>query len=82
MRTLLVVSGHPDFAETVRAAVDAERYRVIHRATLDEAEPLLVHGLGDACLLDVELTSVQGIWPIEKLRRRAPKCPQIGRAHV
>ncbi|HEV2394080.1 MAG TPA: ATP-binding protein [Verrucomicrobiae bacterium] len=77
MRTLLVVSGHPDFAETVRAAVDAERYRVIHRATLDEAEPLLVHGLGDACLLDVELTSVQGIWPMEKLRRRAPKCPLL-----
>ena len=44
---------------------------------LEEAEPLLVHGLADACILDVGLANVQGIWSVEKLRRRAPKCPII-----
>jgi signal transduction histidine kinase/ActR/RegA family two-component response regulator len=77
MRTLLVLAEHPDFAESVRSAVNAEQYRVVHRTNLEEAEPLLVHGLAEVCILDVELANVQGIWLFEKLRRRAPKCPTI-----
>lgn len=77
MKTLLVLAGHPDFAEAVRAGVNPEQYRVIDRASLEEAEPLLVHGVAEACLIDVELTDVQGIWFLEKLRRKAPKCPII-----
>lgn len=77
MKSLLVVAQHPDFAEAVRAAVNPELYRVIGRANLDEAEPLLVHGLADACIVDVELDGIQGIWLIERLRRKAPKCPVI-----
>ena len=77
MKTLLVLAGHPDFAEAVRAGINPEHYRVIDRATLEEAEPLLMHGLAEACLIDVELTDVQGIWFLEKLRRKAPKCPII-----
>jgi signal transduction histidine kinase/GAF domain-containing protein/ActR/RegA family two-component response regulator len=77
MKTLLVIAEHPDFAEAVRTGINAEQYRVVHRANLDEAEPLLVHGLAEACILDVELANVQGIWSFEKLRRRAPKCPII-----
>src|SRR5579872_3358879 len=75
MKTLLVLAQHPDFAETVRAGLDSEDYRVIHRAGFEEAEPLLHHGLISACILDVELTNVQWIWLIEKLRRRIPQCP-------
>ncbi len=77
MKTLLVLAAHPDFAEAVRAGVNPEQYRVIDRATLDEAEPMLAHGLAQACIVDVELTSVQGIWFLEKLRRIAPRCPVI-----
>jgi signal transduction histidine kinase/ActR/RegA family two-component response regulator len=77
MKTLLVLAPHPDFAEAVSAGVDAEQYRVIHRLSLEEAEPMLVHGLVDACILDVELGNVQGFWSLEKLRRAAPKCPVI-----
>ena len=73
----MVLAEHPDFAESVRSAVNAEQYRVVHRTNLEEAEPLLVHGLAEACILDVELANVQGIWLFEKLRRRAPKCPTI-----
>lgn len=77
MKTLLVLSEHPGLADEVRAGVDPEQYRVIHRSGLDEAEPLLVHGLADACVLDLDLTNVQGIWALEKLHRRAPKCPVL-----
>jgi nitrogen-specific signal transduction histidine kinase len=77
MKTLLVVAPLPDLAEAVGSAVNPGEYRVVHRANLEEAEPLLVYGLADACILDLELTSVQGIWFIEKLRRVAPKCPVV-----
>jgi len=75
MKTLLVLAPHPELAETVRAGLNPEQYRVVHRVSLDEAEPLLAHGLISACLVDVELTGVQGIWILEKLRRRDAKCP-------
>jgi signal transduction histidine kinase len=71
------VAQHPDLAEALRAGLNSEDYRVLARYSLQEAEPFLAHGLMDACLLDLDLTSVQGIWVIEKLRRRAPKCPLI-----
>lgn len=77
MKTLLVLAEHPDFAEAIRAGINPEHYRVIARASLDEAEPLLEHGLAEACIIDLELTSVQGIWFVEKLRRKAPRCPVI-----
>jgi signal transduction histidine kinase len=72
-----VLAEHPDFAESVRASIDAGQYRVLHRARFEDAEPLAVHGLADACILDVEMSAVQGIWLLEKLRRRAPQCPII-----
>jgi signal transduction histidine kinase/ActR/RegA family two-component response regulator len=77
MKTLLVLAEHPELAENVRAALNPEQYRVLHRTNPDEAEPLLVHGLVDACLVDVELAGVKSVWAVERLRRRAPKCPVI-----
>ncbi len=77
MKTLLVLAEHPDIAEAIRAGINPDQYRVLHRANLDEAEPLLAHGLAEACIVDVEVTSVQGIWFLEKLRRKAPRCPVI-----
>ena len=77
MKTLLVLSPHPEIAETIRAGVNPGQYRVIHRVETEEAEPLLTHGMAHVCVVDVELTGVQGIWLVEKLRRRDPKCPII-----
>ena len=77
MKTLLVLAEHPDFAEAIRAAVDPEHYRVIARTSVEEAEPFLEHGLADACIVDVELTGVKGLWFLDKLRRKAPRCPII-----
>jgi signal transduction histidine kinase/CheY-like chemotaxis protein len=80
MKTILVLSAHPDFAETIRTNLNPEQYRVVHRLGVEEAEPLLTHGLAAACILDVDLMGVEGIWAIERLRRRAAKLPLIAYA--
>jgi nitrogen-specific signal transduction histidine kinase/CheY-like chemotaxis protein len=77
MKTILVLSPHPDFAEAVRANLNSEQYRVIHRVGVEEAEPLLTHGLAGACILDVDLMGVEAVWAIERLRRRDAKSPII-----
>lgn len=77
MRTLLVLAENPGLAEAVQSALNPESYRVLRRSSLEEAEPLLVHSLADACILEAALDNVQAIWHIEKMRRRAPNCPLI-----
>jgi nitrogen-specific signal transduction histidine kinase/DNA-binding NarL/FixJ family response regulator len=77
MKTILVLSSHPDFAEAIRASLNAEQFRIVHRHTVDEGEPLLVHGLIAACVLDADLMGVECVWIIERLRRRDAKTPII-----
>lgn len=77
MKTLLVLGQHPDFAEAVRAAVNPESYRIIHRLNLDEAEPLLHGPLFSACIIDADPGDARWIWMIEKLRRLAPQSPVL-----
>lgn len=75
MKTLLVLAQNPDFAEAVRAAVNPEDCRVIHRLDLDEAEPLLHGNLFNGCVIDAESEDGRWIWMVESLRRRAPGIP-------
>lgn len=75
MKTLLVLSPHPEIAEVIRVGLNPGQYRVIHRASHEEAEPMLAHGLAHACVLDMESEGVQGLWAVEKLRRRDARCP-------
>jgi len=82
MKTILVLSSHPDFAETIRASLNSEQYRVVHRHTVDEGEPLLVHGLIGACILDADLMGVECVWVIERLRRRDSRTPIIAYTEV
>lgn len=77
MKTILVLSTHPDFAETIRESLNPEQYRVVHRLGVEEAEPLLAHNLASVCILDIDLAGVEGVWVIERLRRRAAKLPLI-----
>ena len=77
MKTILVLSPHPDFADTIRAGLNPEQCQVVHRLSVDEAEPLLVHGLADACILDVDLMGVEGVWVIERFRRLDARSPLI-----
>jgi signal transduction histidine kinase/CheY-like chemotaxis protein len=75
MKTILVLAAHPEVADAVRAAVDPDQVRVIHRVDAEEAEPLLNPSLIDVCVIDADQAHVQGIWAIEKVTRRAPECP-------
>jgi len=77
MKTLLVLAQHPELADQIRAALSPEQYRVVHRTGVEDAEPLLLHGLLDVCVVDVESSQVQGLWLIEKLHRLLPKCPLL-----
>ena len=77
MKTLLVLAPHPELPEAIRSALDPQQYRVTHRVSFEEAEPLLHADRLDACIVDAELSQVQAIWLIEKLRRQVPKCPLL-----
>ena len=77
MKTILVLTPHPDFAESLRTGLNPEQFRIVHRVTLEEAEPLLAHGLVQLCILDLDITGVQGVWLLEKIRRQDPKCPIV-----
>ena len=77
MKTILVLSSHPDFAEAVRTSLNPEQYRVVHRLNADEGEPLLMQGLASMCILDADLLGVESVWVIERLRRRNAKIPII-----
>jgi signal transduction histidine kinase/CheY-like chemotaxis protein len=73
MKTILVLSPHPGFPEAIRAALNPEAYRIVHRLNVDEAEPLVVHGLASAVILDAELMGVESVLNIERLRRHNKK---------
>src|SRR5262249_2476628 len=77
MKTILVLSPHPEFVEALRAGLNPEHFRLVHRVQLEEAEPLLAHGLVQVCILDLDITGVQGIWVLEKSRRWDAKCPLV-----
>ncbi len=77
MKTILVLASHPGLAESLRLALDPERYRIVHRLNTDEAEPLLEHGLAQVCVLDAEVVETLGLWVFDKIRRRLPNAPII-----
>ena len=77
MKTILVLSPHPETADSIRAGLNTEQYRVIHRASQDDAEPMVAHGLVNVVILDVEFNGVQNMWIVERLRRRDARCPVI-----
>jgi nitrogen-specific signal transduction histidine kinase/CheY-like chemotaxis protein len=77
MKTILVLSNHPDFAEAIRAGLDPAQYRVVHRLTVDEAEPLLVHALVAACILDADLMDIEIVWAVDRLRYYDARSPVI-----
>ena len=77
MKTILVLASHPELAESLRTALDPERYRIVHRLNSDEAEPLLDHALVHIVVVDSEVGDTQGTWLFEKIRRRLPTAPVI-----
>ncbi len=77
MRTLLIISPNNTLAAAVRAALDASRYRVIEQETFREDELRLTGASFDVCVFDADLTTVEPIRDIQRLRRLLPRCPVI-----
>ena len=77
MKTVLVLAEHPELAHVLPQALHADEYRVLHRSSIEEAEPLLGGGVIDVCIADMAAGNIQGMWAIEKLRRRMPSVPVI-----
>jgi len=71
MKTLLVLADHPATPEMIQAALSPADYRTIHRTSVEDAEPMLVRGLADFCILDLNLDQVDGLWVLEQVHRRA-----------
>jgi len=77
IRTILVVAPNPELADSLKSGLNPAQFRIVHRTTVEDAEPLLARGMADVCLLDVELHGVQDVWLLERLNQRGPKCPVI-----
>ena len=77
MKTILVISPYPESAETIRAGLDPELHRVIHRANQEEAGPILTQLLVQAVILDLDTDVIQGMWAVDRLRLRLPRVPLI-----
>jgi nitrogen-specific signal transduction histidine kinase/DNA-binding NarL/FixJ family response regulator len=77
VRTVLVIGPDPALAAAIGAALDGKRYRVIGQATLQDEELRLTAAVVDACVLDVDLTSVEPLRLIERVRRALPQRPVI-----
>ena len=77
MRTVVVIAPNPSLAAAVRHALGPERYRVLERAELREEELRQTASAVDVCMFDVDLTTVEPIRQIQRLRRALPRCPII-----
>ncbi len=77
MRTFLVIAPDSAITGAIRAALDPENNRVIEQAGFRGDELRIMAPSIDACLLDVDLTSVEAIRTIEQFRRVLPRCPMI-----
>jgi signal transduction histidine kinase/DNA-binding response OmpR family regulator len=75
MKNLLVLARTPGLPEAIRAALDPERFRVIHHEETWAAEPLFSRSMFDACFLDADLADVRPLRALEELRRAAGPCP-------
>jgi nitrogen-specific signal transduction histidine kinase/DNA-binding NarL/FixJ family response regulator len=77
MNTLLVIAPDSTLSAAIRAALDPERYRVLEHNAVREDELRVIASTIDACIFDADLTTVEPIRAIERLRRVLPVCPII-----
>src|SRR6185295_18855906 len=75
MITILVLSKQPSFAAAIQSLLDPQKYQIVSRQDVWEAEPLAARGAIDAILLDAQLTDVRAIRVIEEVKACAPECP-------
>ena len=77
MNTVVVIAPRPELAAAIRAALDPSLYQLIQQAELSEDEMRLSATSIDACICEADLTTVEPIRVIKRLRRILPHCPLI-----
>ena len=72
MKTVLVLSSNPVFAETISSAVNPAAFKIVHRVDVAQAEPLLRANIVVVCIIDFEVDQLQGTWLLDQIRRMSP----------
>jgi len=75
MKTVCVIATQPELAETLRAVLPAEAFRVIPQVAWSDDLARVTGGMLDLIALDADLTSVEPIRLLERIRQRLPDCP-------
>lgn len=75
MKTVCVISTQPELANALRAVLPAETFRVMPQAEWSDDLARVTGGLLDLIVLDADLTSVEPIRLLERIRQRLPGCP-------
>ena len=76
MKTVLVLSSNPTFAEGLTDGIGSA-FKVVPRVDTNAAEPILRAGLADVCILDAGSDPIETNWALERLQKNSPQCPLI-----
>jgi signal transduction histidine kinase/DNA-binding NarL/FixJ family response regulator len=77
VKTVLVIAPNSALAAAVRHVLAPERYRIVENTDVREDVLRLTAYSIDACVIDVDLTTIEPIRHIERLRLVLPQCPMI-----
>ncbi|HEY2343139.1 MAG TPA: ATP-binding protein [Chthoniobacteraceae bacterium] len=77
MRTLLVVTKQSSMAAAIGSVLEPDKFQLITKEDVVDAEFLLNRGAIDATILDTELTDSRALRAVDEIKRFAPSCPII-----
>ncbi len=75
MTTVCVISAEPDLANAIAGLLGSEFYRVLPQTDWTEDVARTTADVFDVVIVDAELTSVQPLRLVERIRKRLPDCP-------
>lgn len=75
MRSVLVLAEDAALSAALRVVLDPGQYRVVHQRAVLEIDSALPQTSVDVCILDAELTTIEPIRTIQRLRSAMPHCP-------
>jgi nitrogen-specific signal transduction histidine kinase/DNA-binding response OmpR family regulator len=81
MKTLLVVTEHLDFTETICSGLKPGQWRIINSHSLEQGEPMLERGCIDSCIVDADSSKDRGRSWLRTLQNKAPGSTMILYAH-
>ena len=77
MKTLLVVTEHLDFTETICSGLKPGQWRIINPHSPEQVGPLLERGCIDSCIVDADSSKDRGRSWLRTLQDKAPGCSII-----